>query len=136
MSNEENIVQNFQESNDRWLICAEFLRGKAHGVSHHALPAEARKRGEGGESGSVGQIVEFTPSRPRRYYLVLITDAGSVPCSTTNSTSNDVQNRPETRISPFENSGFLFEIVQPILLTSGEDSGVIHLPLNGLPPCL
>lgn len=31
-----------------------------------------------------GQIVEFTPSRPGRYYLARITDAGSVPCSTTN----------------------------------------------------
>lgn len=30
-----------------------------------------------------GQIVESTPSRPRRYYLARQTDAGSVPCSTT-----------------------------------------------------
>ncbi len=65
-----------------------FPRREAHGVSQQALPAEARKRGEGGEggeggeSGRVGQIVEFTPSRPRHYYLVLMTDAGSVPCST------------------------------------------------------
>lgn len=29
-----------------------------------------------------GQIIESTPSRPRRYHLVQITDAGSVPCST------------------------------------------------------
>lgn len=29
-----------------------------------------------------GQIVEFTASQPRRYYLVLIADADSVPCST------------------------------------------------------
>ena len=30
-----------------------------------------------------GKIVESTDSRPRRYYLVMITDAGSVPRSTT-----------------------------------------------------
>ena len=30
-----------------------------------------------------GQIVESTPSRPRRYYLARIADAGSVPCSAT-----------------------------------------------------
>jgi len=29
-----------------------------------------------------GQIVEFTASKPRRYYLVLIADVGSVPSST------------------------------------------------------
>jgi len=29
------------------------------------------------------QIVEFTPQRPRHYYLVGKADAGSVPCSTT-----------------------------------------------------
>jgi hypothetical protein len=52
-------------------------------VSQQALPVEAREGGEGGESGPVGQIVEFTPSLPRHYYLVLIADAGSVPCSTT-----------------------------------------------------
>jgi hypothetical protein len=33
-----------------------------------------------------GQIVESTPPRPRRYYLARITDAGSVPCPTTNPT--------------------------------------------------
>jgi len=32
-----------------------------------------------------GQIVESTDSRPVRYYLNQITDAGSVPCSTTTS---------------------------------------------------
>lgn len=32
-----------------------------------------------------GQIVEFTPSRPRHFYLARKTDAGSVPCSTTNN---------------------------------------------------
>ncbi len=31
------------------------------------------------------QIVEFTPQRPRHYYLVGKADAGSVPCSTTNT---------------------------------------------------
>lgn len=30
-----------------------------------------------------GQIVESTPSRPRRYHLARIADAGSVPCSAT-----------------------------------------------------
>ena len=34
-------------------------------------------------SGAGGQIVEFTPSWPRRYYLALKADAGSVPCSST-----------------------------------------------------
>lgn len=34
-------------------------------------------------SGAGGQIVESTPSRPGRYYLARITDAGSVPCSAT-----------------------------------------------------
>ena len=53
-------------------------------MSQQALPVEVREGGEGGESGPVGQIVEFTPSLPRHYYLVLIADAGSVPCSTTN----------------------------------------------------
>ena len=32
-----------------------------------------------------GQIVESTPSRPRCYYLALKADAGSVPCSATNT---------------------------------------------------
>jgi len=32
-----------------------------------------------------GQNIEFTASRPRCYYLVQITDAGSVPCSATNT---------------------------------------------------
>ena len=36
-----------------------------------------------------GQIVEFTPLGPGRYYLARITDAGSVPCSTTNKTCKD-----------------------------------------------
>jgi hypothetical protein len=31
----------------------------------------------------VGEIVEFTPSKPRRCYLARQTDAGSVPCSAT-----------------------------------------------------
>ena len=31
-----------------------------------------------------GKIIESTPSRPRRYYLVQEADAGSVACSTTN----------------------------------------------------
>ena len=35
-------------------------------------------------SGVGGQIFESTPPRRRRYYLARITDAGSVPCSTTN----------------------------------------------------
>jgi hypothetical protein len=30
-----------------------------------------------------GQIIESTPSRPRRYHLARIADAGSVPCSAT-----------------------------------------------------
>ncbi len=30
-----------------------------------------------------GLIIEFTTSRPRYYYLVQTTGAGSVPCSTT-----------------------------------------------------
>ena len=34
-------------------------------------------------SNASGQIVESTPSRPRRYYLARIADAGSVPCSAT-----------------------------------------------------
>ena len=38
-----------------------------------------------------GQIIESTSSRPRRYYLVRITDAGSVPCSTTIHPSKGVQ---------------------------------------------
>ena len=33
---------------------------------------------------TVGQTAKSAPSRPRRYYLAQITDAGSVPCSTTN----------------------------------------------------
>lgn len=35
----------------------------------------------------VGQIVESTPSRPMRYYLARIADAGSVPCSTSKASS-------------------------------------------------
>ncbi len=35
----------------------------------------------------VGQIVEFTPSRPRGYYLARQTDAGSVPCSASKAAS-------------------------------------------------
>ena len=40
--------------------------------------------GGGAESqNGFGQIVESTPKRPVRYYLVLKADAGSVPCYTT-----------------------------------------------------
>jgi len=34
---------------------------------------------------TVGQTAKSAPSRPRRYYLARITDAGSVPCSATNT---------------------------------------------------
>ena len=37
----------------------------------------------------LGQIIEFAASRPRCYYLVQITDAGSVPCSTTKLKGSD-----------------------------------------------
>ena len=49
-----------------------------------------------------GQNIEFTASRPRCYYLVQITDAGSVPCSTTKNTQTK---------NPYEmvyRKGFLF----------------------------
>src|SRR3546814_6530822 len=35
-------------------------------------------------SSSGGQSLESAPSKPRRYYLSRIADAGSVPCSATN----------------------------------------------------
>jgi hypothetical protein len=36
-----------------------------------------------------GQIVESTPSKPRRYYLARIADVGSVPVSTTIDKGSD-----------------------------------------------
>ena len=37
-----------------------------------------------------GQIVESTPSRPRRYHLARIADAGSVPCSATTYKGSEI----------------------------------------------
>lgn len=38
-------------------------------------------RGRGRDQAADAQIFESTPSRPRRYHLARIADAGSVPCS-------------------------------------------------------
>src|SRR5690606_18946178 len=50
-----------------------------------------------------GQIVESTPSRPRRYYLTRQTDAGSVPCSATIQAFHEF--RPDAFAAPALKAG-------------------------------
>ena len=76
-------------------------------------------------SGAGGQIVESTPSRPMRCYLVRKADAGSVPCSATNNETPTVlgwgfflPDRAGSRVflgAPAETCGLHRSASQPVL---------------------